>query len=145
MSRAPRPSTSKHVSTVRYVNRRIGLRLSHLWRDRVRGGNAEYHPALSARVTAQDNFPRATVADRAHRTARAISPAERLLGIPVNYYGAVEDSTSQRRPRLRELTAPHTLFMGATGSGKTLGMKLHMKSILPPSNPDYAMNFRSLV
>ena len=111
----------------------------------MRGGNAEYHPALSARVTAQDNFPRATVADRAHRTARAISPAERLLGIPVNYYGAVEDSTSQRRPRLRELTAPHTLFMGATGSGKTLGMKLHMKSILPPSNPDYAMNFRSLV
>jgi len=72
------------------------------------------------------------------------SPAEQLQHLRVNYLGAVRTDAHTIQPELHTL-APHTLFMGATGSGKTLAMKLHMASVLPPSLPDYAMNFRSLV
>lgn len=58
-------------------------------------------------------------------------------------------------PRLGQL-GQHTLFMGATGSGKTTALKLHIKSALCPiparsgfgnvvQQAPYAMNFRALI
>lgn len=57
-------------------------------------------------------------------------------------------------PRLHQL-GQHTLFMGATGSGKTTALKLHIKSALCPiratrfgqtvERPPYQMNFRALI
>jgi len=104
-----------------------------------------YHRALATRITAQDTEPQPEMRDGAWNEGKGRSFAKRLEELPVNYYGAVLDSPEKKRARLGELSAPHTIFMGATGSGKTLGMKLHMKSILPPVHPDYGMNFRSLV
>lgn len=106
-------------------------------------GPRTYHPALFRSVQAQDKAPMDPVwVNGKHVTPP--SPAKQLQRLRVNYYGAVQDSPSEMRPHLRDLS-PHTIFMGATGSGKTLAMKLHMASVLPPSIPEYAMNFRSLV
>lgn len=85
------------------------------------------HPVLGTRVAT---------------THRDVATFRELL--PVNYMGVFEDSANKKRPRLGEL-ASHTLFMGATGSGKTTAMKLHMWSILPPPDPRYSMRYRSLV
>ena len=79
--------------------------------------------------------------------------AWKLGDLRVTYRGAVAQSTLTKPWRLRDL-APHTLIMGATGSGKTVAMKLHMWSVLRPVREQgangrresgFATNFRTLV
>ncbi|GEM_PF-2501146 len=79
--------------------------------------------------------------------------ASKLGELRVSYRGAVAGAPQTQTWTLREL-APHTLFMGATGSGKTVAMKLHMWSVLRPVREDgpngkqaseFSMNYRTLV
>lgn len=79
--------------------------------------------------------------------------AWRLGDLRVTYRGAVAGSPLTKPWTLREL-GTHTLIMGATGSGKTVAMKLHMWSVLRPVREQgprgrqqsaFATNFRTLV
>lgn len=83
------------------------------------------HPALSSRLLSKE------------------PDAWRLQSLPVRYRGAIDHETHWR-PLLREL-GEHTLFVGATGSGKTTAMQLHMRSILPPHVRGFSANYRALV
>lgn len=81
------------------------------------------HPVLSTRTSASH-------------------PESDYSGLRVRYRGAFTEGSYM--PTLSEL-APHTLFLGATGCGKTTAIKLHMASVLPPPNKRFSMRFRSLV
>ena len=81
------------------------------------------HPVLSSRVAAAEEG-----AD--------------YSGLRVNYRGAFH--ARRRQPTLAELQ-PHTLFLGATGCGKTTAVKLHMRSVLPIEDERFSMRFRSLI
>ena len=77
--------------------------------------------------------------------------AYKLGSLPISYRGAIAGSPLTKPWRLHELS-PHTLIMGATGSGKTVAMKLHMWSVLRPVEEEgsiggspFAMNYRALV
>lgn len=69
-------------------------------------------------------------------------PQSDYSGLRVRYRGAFTEGSFM--PTLSEL-APHTLFLGATGCGKTTAIKLHMASVLPPPSNRFSMRFRSLV
>lgn len=81
------------------------------------------HPVLSSRVAAAE-------------------PGIDFRKLDINYLGAFNDRWD--RHKLQELS-PHYLFMGATGSGKTTAMKLHMYSVFPHQDPRFSMRYRGLI
>ncbi len=72
----------------------------------------------------------------------AAHPMSDFRDLKVNYLNAF-NSRWIREP-LSKLP-PHYLFLGATGSGKTTAIKLHMYSILPSERAQFSMAFRGLI
>lgn len=81
------------------------------------------HPVLSSRVA-------------------AAVPGTDFRKLDINYLGAFNERWD--RYKMEDLP-PHYLFMGATGSGKTTAMKLHMYSVFPHPDPRFSMRYRGLI
>lgn len=81
------------------------------------------HPVLTSRVAAS-------------------VPGTDFRKLDINYLGAFNDRWD--RYKLEDLS-PHYLFMGATGSGKTTAMKLHMYSVFTPPDHRFSMRYRGLI